>query len=68
MFRPGHRQRGLAKVPECLSVTSRLQRSRLEAEESASGRLAGLLGSLTDLKILLPLTFVVFGLPRLLKK
>jgi hypothetical protein len=33
-----------------------------------SGRLAGVLGSLTDLKILLPLTFVFFGLPFLLKK
>lgn len=33
-----------------------------------SGRLAGVLGSLTDLKVLLPLTFVVFGLPRLMNK
>jgi hypothetical protein len=33
-----------------------------------SGRLAVVLGSLTDLKILLPLTFVIFGLPLLLKK
>jgi hypothetical protein len=33
-----------------------------------SGRLAVVLGSLTDLKILLPLTLVAFGLPRLLKK
>jgi hypothetical protein len=33
-----------------------------------SGRLAGVLGSLTDFKILLPLAFVVFGLPALLNK
>ena len=33
-----------------------------------SGRLAVVLGSLTDLKILLPLAFVFFGLPLLLKK
>jgi hypothetical protein len=32
-----------------------------------SGRLAGVLGSLTDFKILLPLAFVLIGLPALLK-
>jgi hypothetical protein len=31
-----------------------------------SGRLAGMLGSATDLKILIPVAFLVFGLPRLL--
>lgn len=33
-----------------------------------SARLAGVLGSLGDFRVLLPLTFVIFGLPRLLKK
>jgi hypothetical protein len=32
-----------------------------------SGRLAGVLGSLTDVKLLLPLTFILIGLPVLLK-
>lgn len=33
-----------------------------------SGRLAGMVGSLTDFKVLIPVALVVFGLPRLLKK
>ncbi len=33
-----------------------------------SGRLAGVLGSLTSPKVLLPVAFVIFGLPFLLKK
>jgi hypothetical protein len=32
-----------------------------------SGRLAGVLGSLTDVKLLVPLTFILIGLPALLK-
>ncbi len=33
-----------------------------------SGRLAGIMGSLTDFKVLIPVAFLVFGLPWLLKK
>jgi hypothetical protein len=33
-----------------------------------SGRLAGIMGTLTDFKVLLPVAFLVFGLPWLLKK
>jgi hypothetical protein len=33
-----------------------------------SGRLAGIMGSLSDFKVLIPVAFLVFGLPRLLKK
>jgi hypothetical protein len=33
-----------------------------------SGRLAGMLGSLTNFNVLIPVAFVLFGLPRLLKK
>lgn len=63
------------KLAEFLSETGTAPPAGLTWSESLgdflaglSGRLAGMLGSLTDLRVLIPVAFVVFGLPRLLHK
>jgi hypothetical protein len=62
------------KLGEFLSQTMAAEDMALTWSESLadflaglSGRLAGVLGSLTDLKLILPLTVLMFGLPLLLK-
>ena len=63
------------KLAEFLTQANAVEAADLTWSESLadflaglSGRLAGILGSLTDFKVLIPVAFLVFGLPRLLKK
>jgi Heavy metal associated domain 2 len=60
-------------VAEFLTQSAAAEPAGLSLSESLSdflaglsGRLAGIMGSLTDLRVLIPLTLVLFGLPRLL--
>ena len=63
------------KLAEFLTQTNAAESAALSWSETLadflaglSGRLAGMLGGLTDVRILIPVAFVVFGLPRLLNK
>jgi hypothetical protein len=63
------------KLAEFLTQTNAAEATDLTWSESLadflaglSGRIAGIMGSLTDFKVLIPVAFVVFGLPCLLKK
>ncbi len=63
------------KLAEFLTQANAAEASDLTWSESLadflaglSGRLAGMLGSLTNFKVLIPVAFVLFGLPHFLKK
>jgi hypothetical protein len=63
------------KLAEFLTQTGAAEAADLSLSESVadflaglSGRIASVAGGLANPRILLPLAFVIFGLPRLLKK